>query len=140
MAVVMRSDTIRHAGATGSLPPSPPPRPQQWLVGFQGKTLVVESDLDDILEHVSLRTHWPIDCLELLSLGSPFQQQQQHDESPYCTVRVRSSIRGGKGGFGTLLKGQSRQMGAKLTTDFGACRDLQGRRLRHVNDEIKLRK
>jgi hypothetical protein len=56
------------------------------------------------------------------------------------TIRVVSSIRGGKGGFGTLLKGQSRQAGAKLTTDFGACRDLQGRRLRHVNDEIKLRK
>ena len=39
-----------------------------------------------------------------------------------------------------MLKGQSKQAGAKLTTDFGACRDLQGRRLRHVNDEIKLRK
>jgi hypothetical protein len=38
------------------------------------------------------------------------------------------------------LKGQSKQSGAKLTTDFGACRDLQGRRLRHVNDEIKIRK
>jgi hypothetical protein len=51
-----------------------------------------------------------------------------------------SSLNGGKGGFGTLLKGQSKQAGAKRTTDFGACRDLQGRRLRHVNDEIKLRK
>jgi len=49
-------------------------------------------------------------------------------------------IRGGKGGFGTLLKGQSKQAGAKRTIDFGACRDLNGRRLRHVNDEIKLRK
>ena len=51
-----------------------------------------------------------------------------------------SAIRGGKGGFGTLLKGQSKQAGAKQTLDFGACRDLSGRRLRHVNDEIKLRK
>jgi len=49
-------------------------------------------------------------------------------------------IRGGKGGFGTLLKGQSKQAGAKTTIDFGACRDLSGRRLRHVNDEVKLRK
>lgn len=140
----MMSDTRYNGG--GCLPPlpvPPPPMTQQWLVGFQGKTLVVESDLDDILKHVSLRTHWPIDCLELISLSSPLQQQQldqYHAQYPYCTVRVRSSIRGGKGGFGTLLKGQSRQMGAKLTTDFGACRDLQGRRLRHVNDEIKLRK
>ena len=51
-----------------------------------------------------------------------------------------SSILGGKGGFGTLLKNQSKQSGAKITLDFGACRDLNGRRLRHVNDEIKLRK
>jgi len=49
-------------------------------------------------------------------------------------------ILGGKGGFGTLLKGQSKQAGAKQTVDFGACRDLNGRRLRHVNDEIKLRR
>jgi hypothetical protein len=49
-------------------------------------------------------------------------------------------IRGGKGGFGTLLKGQSKQAGARQTTDFGACRDLNGRRLRHINDEIKLQK
>jgi hypothetical protein len=51
-----------------------------------------------------------------------------------------SAIRGGKGGFGTLLRGQSKQAGARTTVDFGACRDLSGRRLRHVNDEIKLRK
>ena len=47
-----------------------------------------------------------------------------------------SGIRGGKGGFGTLLKGQSRQASANTTKDFSACRDLQGRRLRHVNDAI----
>lgn len=48
-------------------------------------------------------------------------------------------MRGGKGGFGTLLKGQSKQAGARRTVDFGSCRDLNGRRLRHINDEIKLR-
>jgi len=58
----------------------------------------------------------------------------------YVRVRTQSSILGGKGGFGTLLRSSARQSGANLTTDFGACRDLQGRRLRHVNDEIKLRK
>lgn len=77
----------------------------------------------------SERTGWPSSRLEIASWSFPF-----------VSLRVKSCIRGGKGGFGTLLKGQSRQAGAKLTTDFGACRDLQGRRLRHVNDEIKLRK
>merc|ERR1711991_328291 len=47
---------------------------------------------------------------------------------------------GGKGGFGSLLKQQGRKAGKKKVTDFGACRDLNGRRLRHVNDEIRLRK
>lgn len=71
----------------------------------------------------------------------------EEDEGIYhqheVTVAIHprhSAIRGGKGGFGTLLKGQSKQAGAKQTLDFGACRDLSGRRLRHVNDEIKLRK
>ncbi|KAL7456747.1 hypothetical protein ACHAWC_008217 [Mediolabrus comicus] len=64
-------------------------------------------------------------------------------QHPPLTAKIHprhTCIRGGKGGFGTLLKGQSKQAGAKTTLDFGACRDLSGRRLRHVNDEIKLRK
>jgi Replication stress response SDE2 C-terminal/SPRY domain/Silencing defective 2 N-terminal ubiquitin domain len=55
---------------------------------------------------------------------------------PFCNCRVTSRVRGGKGGFGTLLKGQSRQASANTTKDFSACRDLQGRRLRHVNEAV----
>tara|TARA_B110000090_G_scaffold181292_1_gene206688 strand:- start:142 stop:744 length:603 start_codon:yes stop_codon:yes gene_type:complete len=51
------------------------------------------------------------------------------------TIHVRLLIRGGKGGYGALLRIQSKRKGNKQTTDFGACRDLTGRRLRHVNDE-----
>jgi hypothetical protein len=58
----------------------------------------------------------------------------------FLTAKLKLHIRGGKGGFGSLLKGQSKQAAAKTTLDFGACRDLSGRRLRHINDEIKLRK
>ncbi|CAN0550549.1 unnamed protein product, partial [Ectocarpus sp. 12 AP-2014] len=39
-----------------------------------------------------------------------------------------------------MLRAMAKQAGAKPTTDFGACRDLQGRRLRHVNDEVRLQK
>lgn len=126
---------------------------RQFLVQFQSKTHVISLensevhsynddscliDSDNILgthtanrllQLIADRTGWPRSCLLVSHFGFPFVQ-----------VQARSSIRGGKGGFGTLLKGQSRQAGAKMTTDFGACRDLQGRRLRHVNDEIKLRK
>lgn len=107
---------------------------QQWLVRFQNQTHVIHvsnsnKTEQEILNALSRKTAWPSTHLKF-----------QEEEFPFCSVRVTSSIRGGKGGFGTLLKGQSKQAGAKRTTDFGACRDLQGRRLRHVNDEIKLRK
>lgn len=111
---------------------------QQWLVRFENQTQILElpaSDDNDpswrgaFLELWSCRTGWPVPLLQIQCIDYPF-----------ISLRVQSRVRGGKGGFGTLLKGQSRQAGAKLTTDFGACRDLQGRRLRHVNDEIKLRK
>ncbi|CAM9437942.1 unnamed protein product, partial [Heterosigma akashiwo] len=32
------------------------------------------------------------------------------------------------------------KIAGKKVNDFGACRDLHGRRLRHVNDEIKLKR
>ncbi|KAL7546564.1 hypothetical protein ACHAWF_009891 [Thalassiosira exigua] len=84
-----------------------------------GGLLFPLSSLVDALSGVVRRSHPPISA----------------------TIRPRlTAIVGGKGGFGTLLKAQSKQGGAKATLDFGACRDLSGRRLRHVNDEIKLRK
>jgi SPRY domain/Replication stress response SDE2 C-terminal/Silencing defective 2 N-terminal ubiquitin domain len=119
---------------------STPQLSPQWLVQFQNRTHVIAAQqrqfrqntlhpYHDIMLTLSIQTQWPLQHLVMT-----------HASFPFMTVTTTSSIRGGKGGFGTLLKGQSKQAGAKLTTDFGACRDLQGRRLRHVNDEIKLRK
>jgi hypothetical protein len=67
---------------------------------------------------------------------SPERLEVARYDPPFCSVRVVGCLRGGKGGFGTLLKGQSRQAAARATVSFGACRDLQGRRLRHVNDAV----
>eukprot|EP00899_Mesostigma_viride_P008299 jgi/Mesvir1/17470/Mv08746-RA.1 len=61
------------------------------------------------------------------------------DESgqlPSCAVLGR--LLGGKGGFGSLLRGAGAT--GKKTTNFDACRDLGGRRLRHVNAEKNLQK
>eukprot|EP00761_Pharyngomonas_kirbyi_P012621 gb/GECH01012648.1/.p1 GENE.gb/GECH01012648.1/~~gb/GECH01012648.1/.p1 ORF type:complete len:280 (+),score=75.03 gb/GECH01012648.1/:1-840(+) len=44
---------------------------------------------------------------------------------------------GGKGGFGSLLRGRAARAGDKKTTNFSACRDLHGRRLWHVETEKK---
>ena len=54
-------------------------------------------------------------------------------------VSPRGGLRGGKGGFGAQLKALGKQGAAKKTTNFGACRDLNGRRLRHVNDALRLK-
>eukprot|EP00978_Attheya_sp_CCMP212_P034676 scaffold146547_cov28-Attheya_sp.AAC.1 len=78
----------------------------------------------------------PARCLHISHLSTKHEEERV----TFCSAGMVGGLRGGKGGFGTLLKGQSKQAGAKTTLDFGACRDLNGRRLRHVNDEIKLRK
>ncbi|KAL3794630.1 hypothetical protein HJC23_010058 [Cyclotella cryptica] len=107
----------------------------------------------DILHALAIETGWPASMLCLPNAPAkliPFTSIHLNDpphatihQHPPLTAKIHprhSSIQGGKGGFGTLLKGQSKQAGARTTLDFGACRDLSGRRLRHVNDEIKLRK
>ncbi|ELR18766.1 uncharacterized protein ACA1_040820 [Acanthamoeba castellanii str. Neff] len=53
-------------------------------------------------------------------------------------LRVGLRVVGGKGGFGSLLRGGNTKVGQKKTTNFDACRDLNGRRLRHVNNEKRL--
>ena len=51
-------------------------------------------------------------------------------------IEVRTRLKGGKGGFGSSLRLQ--QATKKQTKNFDACRDLQGRRLRKVNQERQL--
>ncbi|KAM9981314.1 hypothetical protein ACTFIY_003632 [Dictyostelium cf. discoideum] len=62
-------------------------------------------------------------------------QQQQHLKVYDLLLRVN----GGKGGFGSLLKSSGTKVGQKKTTNFDACRDLSGRRLRHVNNEARIK-
>ncbi|CAK9140510.1 unnamed protein product [Ilex paraguariensis] len=53
-------------------------------------------------------------------------------------IHLLLRLRGGKGGFGSLLRGAATKAGQKKTNNFDACRDMSGRRLRHVNAEKKL--
>ena len=50
-------------------------------------------------------------------------------------IRFHPRLVGGKGGFGSML----RAIGARIekTTNHEACRDLNGRRMRDVNNEKK---
>ncbi|OVA01959.1 Sde2 N-terminal domain [Macleaya cordata] len=56
----------------------------------------------------------------------------------FCTIHLLLRLLGGKGGFGSLLRGAATKAGQKKTNNFDACRDMSGRRLRHVNAEKKL--
>ena len=131
--------------------------PQTGLDKFSNTSYVSHNDL---LSSLSQKIGWPayLLCIANQIANTQFTnndklfptihtQQNNNNNNLYqhepLTINISpkyTSIRGGKGGFGTLLKGQSKQAGARTTLDFGACRDLSGRRLRHVNDEIKLRK
>lgn len=58
------------------------------------------------------------------------------DDLFFLSLSLR--VVGGKGGFGSLLRGAGAKLGQKKTDNFDACRDLNGRRLRHANNEKKL--
>ncbi|XP_047340299.1 replication stress response regulator SDE2 [Impatiens glandulifera] len=60
------------------------------------------------------------------------------DSNDYPTLHLVLRLPGGKGGFGSLLRGAATKAGQKKTSNFDACRDMSGRRLRHVNAEKKL--
>ncbi|MCL7027860.1 hypothetical protein MKW94_013617 [Papaver nudicaule] len=74
--------------------------------------------------------------------------KQIHDETliklpnnkdgTFFTINLLGRLLGGKGGFGSLLRGAGTKAGQKKTDNFDACRDMSGRRLRHVNAERKL--
>jgi Replication stress response SDE2 C-terminal/Silencing defective 2 N-terminal ubiquitin domain/SPRY domain len=104
----------------------------QLLISFENRTLVHDIAMMKCVDDMNLVvrqlvahwTGWPLRRLEATVTTDP----------SHWRVRVISGIRGGKGGFGTLLKGQAKQAGAVTTVNFGACRDLQGRRLQQVNE------
>ncbi|XP_076888552.1 uncharacterized protein LOC143539008 [Bidens hawaiensis] len=61
-----------------------------------------------------------------------------HHKSSLPTIHLSLRLRGGKGGFGSLLRGAATKAGQKKTNNFDACRDMSGRRLRHVNAEKRM--
>lgn len=84
-------------------------------------------------------TSIPIPHQLLLSNGKVLQDSKTlaiNDQFPSIHLLLR--LRGGKGGFGSLLRGAATKAGQKKTNNFDACRDMSGRRLRHVNAEKKM--
>ncbi|KAJ1985136.1 hypothetical protein H4R34_000213 [Dimargaris verticillata] len=57
-----------------------------------------------------------------------FVQEAQHEA--YWACRMALTVCGGKGGFGSMLRAQGGKMSSHKTTNFDACRDLAGRRIK----------
>ena len=72
----------------------------------------------------------------LISEGKILKENYDLIDYENKIIEIRIRLKGGKGGFGTSLRLQ--QATKKQTKNFDACRDLQGRRLRKINQERQL--
>ena len=108
---------------------------------LSGRTALVDGagGVAELVARIAQLEGVPAELLRLTACG-----RQLHQGSDACAdvfrgapVAVMLRLEGGKGGFGAML----RTAGARgvKTTNFDACRDLNGRRLRHVNAEAQLR-
>uniref|UniRef100_A0ACD5W222 Uncharacterized protein n=1 Tax=Avena sativa TaxID=4498 RepID=A0ACD5W222_AVESA len=94
-----------------------------------------------LLDAVSALSRVPAASLRLVTgrldiSPSSFLASFPDGQFPSASALLR--LRGGKGGFGSLLRGAASKAGQKKTSNFDACRDINGRRLRHVNAERRL--
>ncbi|KAG0538931.1 hypothetical protein BDA96_03G279100 [Sorghum bicolor] len=94
-----------------------------------------------LLDAVASISRVPADALRLVTgridvSPSSVLTSAADGQFPYASALLR--LRGGKGGFGSLLRGAASKAGQKKTSNFDACRDINGRRLRHVNAERRL--
>ena len=98
----------------------------------------------EVKKHLSIKEGIPADFITLTMDGRILGDGMTIESTGLTVVVIRAvmakGLMGGKGGFGAMLRALAKQAGTKKTTDFGACRDLSGRRLRHVNDEKILQK
>lgn len=98
------------------------------------ESLVLEqgSTVADLLESVTACVPHQRES-EYYVLKNGFVKHCDDELTDSETLDVCCRLRGGKGGFGSML----RAIGAQIekTTNREACRDLSGRRLRAINDE-----
>uniref|UniRef100_A0A0E0C649 Uncharacterized protein n=1 Tax=Oryza meridionalis TaxID=40149 RepID=A0A0E0C649_9ORYZ len=94
-----------------------------------------------LLDAVSALSRVPAASLRLV-IGrldvSPSSVLASSADGRFPSASALLRLRGGKGGFGSLLRGAASKAGQKKTSNFDACRDINGRRLRHVNAERRL--
>lgn len=119
-----------------------------YIKHFVGNNVIIK-DIDEcdeirqVYDIIEKRLNISSDKFRLTYKGKKLEHDnllKDYSITHECNIDLSLYILGGKGGFGAMLRAKAKQKGQKATTDYGACRDLSGRRLRHVNDEIILQK
>jgi hypothetical protein len=95
---------------------------------LSGSELTTESALLFISNQTQIHDCYLIQGNKILQPGDKL--------SASLTIHVHLRLRGGKGGFGTMLKTQAPRR--KINTNYESCRDINGRRLRNVLNEKRL--
>ncbi|KAK8931379.1 hypothetical protein KSP39_PZI016152 [Platanthera zijinensis] len=105
---------------------------------FQFSTPTISGET--LKEHIFSKTRIPLPFQRLITGSRVVLDETLISAAngffPSCVLLL--PLPGGKGGFGSLLRGAATKAGQKKTNNFDACRDMSGRRLRHVNAEKKL--
>ncbi|KAL1529219.1 hypothetical protein AB1Y20_000175 [Prymnesium parvum] len=110
------------------------------VVSLSGRTIFADvprgGTTGDLWRSLSEREGIPEELIRLTCAGVELHPEASLHQLN-APVKLLLRLCGGKGGFGAML----RTAGARgvKTTNFDACRDLNGRRLRHVNSEARLR-
>lgn len=116
------------------------------LRGFQNSNSIkcIEIDnsqiktFDQLSDYLcTSREHTPSHGLNFSCNGINKRKEEEIQFQTKVVYDVKTVEIGGKGGFGSLLKGQPPVK--KRTNNFDSCRDLSGRRIRHLNQEKLLR-
>jgi len=98
-------------------------------------------DVGFIKRFIFEKTHIPVQDQNIIFNGKFLQKENKLEINNYSAVTVlqlKLPIFGGKGGFGALLRGAGAKAGKNLKVSNDDCRDLNGRRIRHVKNEQRL--
>ncbi|GAB5370092.1 hypothetical protein AAMO2058_001462300 [Amorphochlora amoebiformis] len=115
------------------------------LVRSLERTVVVDVDrqilVHDLKRRIEAIEGIPENIQSLAVEGRILGDSERIDARNSSTVVLNARLRGGKGGFGSLMRAYAAKLAARARNreeDVGAMRDLNGRRIRHVQAEKKI--
>ncbi|KAJ3310717.1 hypothetical protein HDV04_004673 [Boothiomyces sp. JEL0838] len=84
-----------------------------------------------------IRDKFSLNNFQLLQNNNRKPVEFTNNGFPYF-LKINIPTLGGKGGFGSVLKAKGAKMASQKTTNFDSCRDLNGRRLKTLDEARRL--